>query len=194
VPERAERHFEGRAALLSSIAHDQSLLAAIEAVVAVSVAALRAGNKILFMGNGASAGDAQHLASDLVSRFAYDRPGLAGLALTTDTSALTAIGNDYGYERLFARQIEALGRPGDVALGISTSGRSANVLAGLIAARERGVVTVAMTGAGTSPIGETADHCLRIPSTESPAIQEGHMAVGHLVVMLIEEQMFPRPA
>ena len=180
------------AALLTTMADDVHLVAVIESVANACVSALRDGNKILFMGNGGSAADSQHLAGELVSRFAYDRPGLASFALTTDTSVLTAIGNDYGYERLFARQIQAVGRQGDVVFGLSTSGRSPNVLAGLEVARSSGLVTVGMTGNQKARIVEMVDHAIEIPSPSTPRIQEGHIVVGHLICGLIEEQMFPK--
>ena len=158
------------------------------------IAALRVGRKILFAGNGGSAADAQHLAGELVSRFNYDRPGLAAFALTTDTSVLTAIGNDYGYERLFARQVEAVGNPGDVFIGISTSGRSPNILKALQAARAKGLVTVGLTGRSGGAMREWCDHCLSSPSDATPRIQEGHIAIGHTLCWLIEREIFPRGA
>jgi D-sedoheptulose 7-phosphate isomerase len=127
----------------------------------------------------------------LISRFAYDRPGLPAFALTTDTSVLTAIGNDYGYERLFARQIEAVGNAGDVFFGISTSGRSPNILTALRAAREKGLVTVGMTGRGGGQMPELCEHLLRVPSDSTPRIQEGHIAMGHAICQIIEAQLFP---
>ena len=121
-----------------------------------------------------------------------DRPGLAAFALTTDTSVLTAIGNDYGYEHLFARQVEALGNAGDVFIGISTSGRSPNILKALQAARSLGLVTVGLTGRGGGRMAELCDHCLRVPSDATPRIQEGHITIGHTICWLIEQQIFPR--
>ena len=134
---------------------------------------------------------AQHLAGELVSRFAYDRPGLPAFALTTDTSVLTAIGNDYGYDRLFARQVEAVGTAGDVFFGLSTSGRSPNVLNAMDAARARRMVTVGMTGRGGGLLPQRCDHLLRVPSESTPRIQEGHIAIGHVICQIIEAQMFP---
>jgi D-sedoheptulose 7-phosphate isomerase len=163
-------------------------------VATACIDALRRGHKILFAGNGGSAADAQHLAGELVSRFNYDRPGLAAFALTTDTSVLTAIGNDYGYERVFARQVEAVGAAGDVFIGISTSGRSPNIVAALQAARAKGLATVGLTGRGGGLMPELCDHCLRTPSDETPRIQEGHIAMGHTICWLIERAIFPRDA
>jgi len=177
---------------LLAMAADQHLLATIAQVAEACVEALREGKKVLFAGNGGSAADAQHLAGELVSRFAYDRPGLPAFALTTDTSVLTAIGNDYGYERLFARQIEAVGNAGDVFFGISTSGRSPNILSALRAAREKGLVTVGMTGRGGGQMPELCEHLLRVPSDSTPRIQEGHIAMGHAICQIIEAQLFPK--
>jgi D-sedoheptulose 7-phosphate isomerase len=177
---------------LNLMAKDAALLAAVGQVAETCVEALRQGHKILFAGNGGSAADAQHLAGELVSRFAYDRPGLPAFALTTDTSVLTAIGNDYGYERLFARQIEAVGSAGDVFFGLSTSGRSPNVLSALELAREKGIVTVGMTGRHGGQMPERCDYLLRVPSDSTPRIQEGHIAIGHAICQIIEAQMFPR--
>jgi D-sedoheptulose 7-phosphate isomerase len=179
---------------LEAMASDTALVNAVADIAAVCVSALRSGRKVLFAGNGGSAADAQHLAAELVSRFAYDRPGLPSLALTTDTSVLTAIGNDYGYERLFARQIEANGVAGDVFFGLSTSGRSPNVLHALDVARGRGLVTVGMTGRAGGQMASRCDHLLRVPSDTTPRIQEGHIAIGHAICQLIEAEMFPKPA
>jgi len=187
-----QRQLRDTAGNLGVMANDQDLLAAVADTARACVDALRRGNKILFAGNGGSAADAQHLAGELVSRFAYDRPGLAAFALTTDTSVLTAIGNDYGYERLFARQVEAVGSAGDVLFGISTSGRSPNVLAALDVARTKGLVTVGMTGRIGGQMPERCDHLLRVPSDNTPRIQEGHIAMGHAICQIIEAQMFPK--
>jgi D-sedoheptulose 7-phosphate isomerase len=153
---------------------------------------LRNGNKILLAGNGGSAADCQHLAGELVSRFHYDRPGLPAVALTTDTSILTAIGNDYGYEYLFARQIEALANSGDVFFAISTSGSSPNILQALQTAREKGVATVGLTGRSGGEMPALCEHCLCVPADSTPRIQEGHILVGHIICCLIEQGMFPK--
>ena len=177
---------------LQLMTKDAALLAAVAQVAEACVEALRTGHKILFAGNGGSAADAQHLAGELVSRFAYDRPGLPAFALTTDTSVLTAIGNDYGYERLFARQVEAVGSAGDVFFGLSTSGRSPNVLTALDTARGKGLVTVGMTGRAGGQMPERCDYLLRVPSDSTPRIQEGHIALGHAICQIIEAQIFPK--
>jgi D-sedoheptulose 7-phosphate isomerase len=179
---------------LRVMSEDASLHAAIGAVAAACIAALRQGNKILFAGNGGSAADAQHLAGELISRFHYDRPGLPAFSLSTDTSVLTAIGNDYGYENLFARQLEAVGNAGDVFIGISTSGRSPNIIKALQVARAKGVLTVGLTGHGGGQMPALCDHCLRVPSDSTPRIQEGHIAIGHTICLLIEQQIFPQAA
>jgi D-sedoheptulose 7-phosphate isomerase len=177
---------------LRAMSEDAALHTAMAQVASACIVALRSGNKILFAGNGGSAADAQHLAGELVSRFHYDRPGLAAFSLSTDTSVLTAIGNDYGYERLFARQIEAVGNKGDVLIALSTSGRSPNILNALRTARDKGLVTVGLTGRLGGDMPALCDHCLRAPSDFTPRIQEGHIAIGHTVCYLIEQQLFPR--
>jgi D-sedoheptulose 7-phosphate isomerase len=177
---------------LEAMSGDEGLLATIAAAATACVKALRDSGKLLFAGNGGSAADAQHLAGEIVSRFAYDRPGLPAFALTTDTSVLTAIGNDYGYERLFARQVEAVGNPGDVFIGISTSGRSPNILSALRVARDKGLVTVGLTGRHGGDMVALCDHCIHVPSDTTPRIQEGHILIGHAICSIIEEQIFPR--
>jgi D-sedoheptulose 7-phosphate isomerase len=177
------------AAFKQKMLEDRALLRGIARTAEVCVAAYRAGNKILIAGNGGSAADAQHFAAELVARFEFDRPGLPAIALTTDTSALTAIGNDYGYERLFSRQVEALGRPGDVFIGLSTSGNSKNILKAMEVAQAQGLIRVAMCGLG-GRIHEMAEHVLAMPSTHTPRIQEGHGLAGHIICAMIEDQLF----
>ncbi len=177
---------------LHRIAGDEELTGRVEQVARACCDALRGGNKILLAGNGGSAADAQHLAAELVSRFQFDRPGLPALALTTDTSVLTAIGNDCGYERVFARQVEALGARGDIFIAISTSGRSANILRALEAGRRQGVINVGLTGAGGGGMAPLCDYCLQVPSPETPKIQEGHIVLGHILCGLIECELFRR--
>jgi D-sedoheptulose 7-phosphate isomerase len=159
---------------------------------------LRRGGKLLIAGNGGSAADAQHIAAEFVSRMNYDRAPLAAIALTTDSSALTAIGNDYGFVHVFERQVHALGRPGDVLLAISTSGRSPNIVLALRAARERGMVTLGFTGAQgftSTPGGAVVEKCelvLRAPSTVTPTVQQIHIIAAHIVCSLVERKMCPR--
>lgn len=145
----------------------------------LAVSAVRAGNKVMFCGNGGSAADAQHLATELSVRFKADRPAIAGLALATDAAAMTATGNDLGFEQLFARQIEALGRPGDMLIGISTSGNSANIIAGVNAARQRGCHTVALLGCDGGALRDRVDVPIIVPSAETARIQEMHILIGH---------------
>ncbi len=194
LAEVVAQQFGETAENLRRMAQDAALLATIGQVVGACVEALHRGNKILFAGNGGSAADAQHLAAELVSRYAYDRPGLPAFALTTDTSALTAIGNDYGYENLFSRQLEAVGTAGDLFFGISTSGRSPNVLKALDAARAKGLVTVGMSGRAGGQMPGRCDYLLRVPSDSTPRIQEGHIAIGHAICQSIEAQLFPKPS
>lgn len=178
--------------VISAIAADDVLQTQIANAAERIVSALRAGGKVLLAGNGGSAADAQHIAGEFVSRFYYDRPGLPAIALTTDTSILTAIGNDYGYERLFERQVQALGRAGDVFVGISTSGNSPNVVAALRQAKDMGLYTIGFAGARGGKMLELCDLVLRIPSPETPKIQEGHITVGHIICGLVEAAIFPR--
>lgn len=182
--------------LLGRMEADAGLHAATARAAELCVVALRGGRKLMLCGNGGSAADAQHWAGELVSRFMYDRPGLAAVALTTDSSILTAIGNDYGYERSFSRQVEALGQAGDVLFGLSTSGRSPNILLAMRAARERGIATVGFTGngPGAAELGAVCDVLVQVPSGSTPSIQEGHEVLGHAICALIEATIFPREA
>jgi D-sedoheptulose 7-phosphate isomerase len=155
-------------------------------------AAYRNGNQAIFFGNGGSAADAQHLAAEMVGRFAYDREPLPALALNTNSSAVTAIGNDYGYDELFVRQLSAHARPGDVAVGLSTSGTSRNVLAAARIKEKLGVKMIALVGANAEAIAPLADVVISVPSTDTPRIQECHILIGHLLCEWIERSMFPR--
>jgi D-sedoheptulose 7-phosphate isomerase len=180
----------------ASIEAKERLLRTAEVVSAVAkvskifVDALKQGNKALLFGNGGSAADAQHIAAELVGRFAFDRPALPALALSVNTSCVTAIGNDYGFELIFARQIEALGRPGDVALGISTSGNSPNVLHAVAAAKKMGLHTVGLTGGTGGQLRNGVDYCVCVPSSETPRIQECHILIGHIISELVEQSIF----
>ena len=151
--------------------------------------ALGRGGKLLFMGNGGSAADAQHLATELTGRYLRDRPAIAAIALTTDSSALTAVGNDFGFDHVFARQIEALGRPGDVAIGITTSGKSANVTKALLAARAQGLAAAALAGRDGGDLVGLADPLLIVPSSSTPRIQEMHITLGHLLCDALEQSL-----
>jgi D-sedoheptulose 7-phosphate isomerase len=150
---------------------------------------IRSGGCVMAFGNGGSAAQAQHIASELVGRFQHDRRPLAAIALTTDTSALTSVGNDYGFEEIFARQVRALARPGDVVLAISTSGNSANVLRALDAAREKNVSTIGLTGRDGGRMRERVDLCLCVPSDSTPRIQEAHLVISHILCLLIESSV-----
>lgn len=152
---------------------------------------LRNGRKMLFFGNGGSAADSQHLAAEMVGRFGPDRAPLAAIALSTDSSILTAVGNDYGYERVFARQVEALGHPGDTAIGISTSGNSPSILEALDVARSRGLFTVGFTGETGGKMNGRAEVLFRVPSRVTARIQETHILLGHILCELIDRQLFP---
>lgn len=177
-------------ALLLQIQNDEQLLNLVEEIAAVCVNALNQGKKILFAGNGGSAADSQHLAAELVSRLRYNRPGLAAIALTTDTSALTAIGNDYSFENIFSRQVESIGQAGDIMIGISTSGKSPNILRALEVARAREMVTIGFTGMHAPLLSAVCDFVLNIPSKETPKIQECHIMLGHIICALIEDTIF----
>jgi D-sedoheptulose 7-phosphate isomerase len=152
---------------------------------------LRNGKKVLFFGNGGSAADAQHLAAELVGRFGPDRSPLAGISLSTDTSILTALGNDYGYEKIFSRQIEALGNPGDIAIAVSTSGNSPNIIAAIDAARSKGLFTVGFTGETGGKMKHGVDVLFRVPSRNTPRIQETHLLLGHILCDLVDRNLFP---
>lgn len=176
--------------ILEELMENESFLSETQVIVERSVDALRRGKKIIFAGNGGSAADSQHLAAELVSRFNFDRPALPGLALTVDTSALTAIGNDYGYKHVFSRQIAALGNKGDLFFAISTSGTSENIIEALKEARQRELITIGFTGALGGGMKSLCDHILCVPSQETPKIQECHIMIGHLICECIEKQLF----
>jgi len=167
---------------------DQALQVALVKAVNCCVKALKSGGKLMFAGNGGSAAEAQHFSAEMVGRFLKERKPLASVALSTDTSALTAIGNDYGYDQVFSRQVEALGRSGDVLIVLSTSGRSKNILAAMRAAAALGVATIAFTGREPREMGALADVVLNVPSSDTPQIQEGHLILGHLLCGLVETQ------
>ena len=173
-----------------ALLEDKNLLSQISDVTSEFVAALRQGHKILLFGNGGSAADSQHIAAEFVGRFQMERTPLPALALTVNTSALTGIGNDYSYENVFARQIEALGSAGDVAVGFSTSGKSPNVLKALATAKAKGLVTVALTGKFGSMLQQVARYCLCVPSNETPRIQESHILIGHIISQITELELF----
>jgi D-sedoheptulose 7-phosphate isomerase len=176
---------------LERATRDGGLLSAAQAIAGAMIDALRSGHKILIVGNGGSAADAQHIAAEIVGRYKKDRPAYAALALTTDTSALTAIGNDYGFEQVFARQVEGLGQRGDVLLALSTSGRSPNILAALNAARKAGLVTIGFTGTKGGALSALCDHLLVAPSDDTPIIQQIHLTLAHGICEAIEQALAP---
>lgn len=180
------------AAAAQACVDDPAFRATIAAMADRVAASLRGGGKLLICGNGGSAADAQHLAAEFVGRMLYDRPSLPAIALTTDSSALTAISNDYGFEAVFARQVAGLGRPGDVLLGISTSGRSANVLRALAQARAGGLATLGFAGADAGPMRDRAELVLEAPARLTPVVQQVHIMAAHLLVALVERALHPR--
>ncbi|MBP9694071.1 MAG: D-sedoheptulose 7-phosphate isomerase [Alphaproteobacteria bacterium] len=173
--------------VLDRMIDSQDLLIAIEQVIQKSISALKSGQKLIFAGNGGSASDAQHLAAELVGRYQKEREALPALALTTDTSALTAISNDYGFEQVFARQLAALGQKGDLYFALSTSGNSKNILASLHIARKKGLICVGMTGENGGAMNEHCDYMIKVPSSITAKIQEGHIKIGHILCLAIEE-------
>jgi D-sedoheptulose 7-phosphate isomerase len=182
-------HLERSLAALQRTARDAALLATARAIEAAVIAAFRTGNKLLIIGNGGSAADAQHIAAEIVGRYKQDRPAYAAIALTTDTSALTAIANDYGFEQVFARQVEGLGQRGDVLLALTTSGRSPNILAALRSARQRGLVTVGFTGSKGEALSSLCDHLLVAPSDDTPVVQQIHLGIAHGICDAIEQTL-----
>ena len=187
-------HFRRSCQTLSRAADDPNLRASIHEIAEAITKAFRGGHKLLIAGNGGSAGDAQHIAGEFLSRLNFDRNPLPAIALTTDSSVLTAIGNDYGFDRTFERQVRGLGQPGDVFIAISTSGRSANVIAALKAAREVRLITIGFTGNRDNGLMQPlCDHCLAAPADETPLIQQIHIVAAHAICGLVESSMFPVP-
>jgi len=184
------RHFRQSCKTLDDAAADMTLRKAMLTIADLILKALRAGNKILIAGNGGSAADAQHIAGEFLSRLNFDRNPLPAIALTTDTSVLTAIGNDYGFEQVFERQVRGLGRSGDIFLAISTSGRSPNILAALRAARGLGITTIGFTGANSSAMLQLCDICLQAPSEGTPFIQQIHIVAAHAICGVVERDLF----
>lgn len=178
-------------AVKQAVIEDNKLLDTVGRVMDASIKALNNGNKLIFAGNGGSASDAQHIAAELVGRYEKDRKGLPALALTTNSSQLTAIANDYGYENLFKRQVQALANSGDIFFGLSTSGNSKNVINAMLECRQQNVVTVAMTGQSGGEMKALADYCINVPSTNTARIQEVHITLGHIICSAIEEAIFP---
>jgi len=186
IRDRIQRSIEIKRALLSDATFEDMVAQAALQIVR----ALHSGGKVIFCGNGGSAADAQHLAAEFTGRYLRERSALPALALHANTSALTAIGNDYGFDRVFARQMEGLGKEGDVAVGISTSGNSPNVLRALEVAKSKSIYTVALTGASGGKMKEVADCTICVPSQETPRIQECHILTGHIICEIVEEMLF----
>jgi len=173
----------------SKILQDNTLLLAIQSAANLCIEAFNRGNKVILAGNGGSAADAQHIAAEFVSRFEFDRPGLPSIALTTDTSMLTAIGNDYGYEKLFLRQLQANAKEGDIFIAITTSGNSENIVEAVKGAVDLGVTTIGLTGEG-GILKELTDFCICVPSDSTPRIQESHILIGHIICGIVEKTIF----
>jgi D-sedoheptulose 7-phosphate isomerase len=189
-PQKIIHHFSESLLVHQHILSDGELIVTMTEMVALCVSAYQNGGKILIAGNGGSAADAQHFAGELVSRFYFDRPALAAIALTTDTSVLTAIGNDYGYEDVFSRQIEAFGQSGDVFIAISTSGNSPNIIKAITQAKALGLSVIGLTGQGGGAMKPLCDICFCVPSNSTPRIQEGHLLIEHTLCVCIEEELF----
>ncbi|HED7126256.1 TPA: D-sedoheptulose 7-phosphate isomerase [Campylobacter jejuni] len=185
-----KEHFQESILVKDQILKDENLITLIKNASLEVVKAYKNGNKTLLAGNGGSAADAQHIAGEFVSRFYFDRPGIASIALSTDTSILTAISNDYGYENLFARQVQAQGVKGDVFIGISTSGNSKNILKALDLCKQQGIISIGLSGASGGAMNELCDYCIKVPSTCTPRIQEAHILIGHIICAIIEEELF----
>lgn len=183
-------HFQRSCETLERAAKDESLRAAIYKISDTITNAFRTGHKLLIAGNGGSAADAQHIAGEFLSRLNFDRNPLPAIALTTDTSVLTAVGNDYGFEKVFERQVRGLGHAGDVFIAISTSGSSPNILAGLKAARDLGMITIGFTGDRKAAMTTLCDHCLAAPSPETPLIQQIHIVAAHAICGIVERNLF----
>lgn len=172
------------------ILSDTQLLQTIQYAASMVVDIYRNGGKPLIAGNGGSAADAQHIAGEFVSRFYFDRPGLPAIALSTDTSILTAIGNDYGFEKLFERQVQAQGKDGDIFIGITTSGNSPNIINALRACKEKNIKSIVLTGKTGGKTADMCDICIKIPSNETPRVQEAHILIGHIICCIVEEVIF----
>ncbi|BEJ86277.1 D-sedoheptulose 7-phosphate isomerase [Campylobacter jejuni] len=185
-----KEHFTDSILVKEQILKDENLITLIKNASLEVIKAYKNGNKTLLAGNGGSAADAQHIAGEFVSRFYFDRPGIASIALTTDTSILTAIGNDYGYENLFARQVQAQGVKGDVFIGISTSGNSKNILKALELCKQKEIISIGLSGASGGAMNELCDYCIKVPSTCTPRIQEAHILIGHIICAIVEEELF----
>jgi D-sedoheptulose 7-phosphate isomerase len=189
--ETIKSHIEASIKAKQAILQSPELLQDIEKAASLVLEAYKKGKKTLLAGNGGSAADAQHIAAEFVSRFYIDRPGIPSLALTTDTSVITGIGNDYGYEKIFSRQLQGMGNEGDVFIGITTSGNSPNILEALDECKKRKIITIGLTGASGGKIADKCDLCIKVPSVETPRIQEAHILIGHIICCIVENELFP---
>lgn len=176
--------------VINLILEDQAIQKSIKEAAALCCRSLKKGNKIIFAGNGGSAADAQHFAAELINRFSFDRPALAAVAITTDTSVITSISNDYEFKKLFARQLEAIGKKGDIFISLSTSGNSANILEGLRVAKKLGLITIGLTGISGGKMNRLCDMIIKVPTDETPRIQEVHILIGHIICSLVENSLF----
>lgn len=186
IKEQVKRSYETKIAIYEN----DELLSQIEKVAKLCVELYRGSCKTILAGNGGSAADAQHIAAEMVGRYGFNRPSLPSLALTTDTSALTAIGNDYGYDYVFSRQLEGMGQKGDIFIGISTSGNSVNLIKAFEVAKEKGITSIALVGRDGGKMAEIADISLIVPSGSTPRIQESHILIGHIICDIIEKEIF----
>jgi D-sedoheptulose 7-phosphate isomerase len=186
IKEQITASYETKQKLLA----DEQLLGLIAEVAGKCVELYRQDKKTMLAGNGGSAADAQHIAAELVGRYGFDRPSISSIALTTDTSNLTAIGNDYGYDKVFSRQVEGVGREGDLFIGISTSGNSQNIVNAFESAKAKGITTVALVGRDGGKMGQMADYAIIVPSNDTPRIQESHILIGHILCDIIEKELF----
>lgn len=184
------KHLEESILTKQRILKNEKIQNSVKEAVELITKAYSNGNKTLIAGNGGSAADAQHIAGEFVSRFYFDRPGLSSVALSTDTSILTAIGNDYGFEKIFSRQVQANGEKGDVFIGITTSGQSKNILNAVDECKKRNIKTIILTGNNPSHIKDEVDICINVPSDSTPRIQESHILIGHIICALVEESIF----
>ena len=185
-----QRYVKDSTASLSKMSSDTQLMSEVTNIADECVSRLQKGKKLLFAGNGGSAADCQHMAGEYVSRFLFDRDGLPAIALTTDSSILTATGNDYGFENLFSRQVEALGASGDLLFCYSTSGNSENILKAIEAAKKMDICVAGMTGFNKGKMDDMCDYLIQIPSSHTPNIQEGHLIAGHAICCAVEQQIF----
>jgi D-sedoheptulose 7-phosphate isomerase len=184
------RQIEDSIKVKKLILEDKVIQKSIKEAVTICCRSLKKGNKIMFAGNGGSAADAQHLAGELINRFGFERPGLAAIAITTDTSILTSISNDYGFDMLFARQVEGIGKKGDVLVSLSTSGNSVNILEGIKEAKKAGIINIGLTGKSGGKMKSLCDIIIKVPSDDTPRIQEAHILIGHIICASVENTLF----